>query len=60
MEGLPEEKGEKKLRRLEGKVALVTGAMQGIGAGASRVLPSPASVYLPSLKYSLAAQSSAR
>ncbi len=38
MEGLPEEEGEKKLRRLEGKVALVTGAMQGIGAGASRVL----------------------
>jgi len=38
LEGLPEEEGETRLRRLEGKVALVTGAMQGIGAGASRVL----------------------
>ncbi len=37
MEGLPQEEGEA-MSRLEDRVALVTGAAQGIGAGVSRVL----------------------
>ena len=37
MEGLPQEEG-KAMNRLEDRVALVTGAAQGIGAGVSRVL----------------------
>jgi NAD(P)-dependent dehydrogenase (short-subunit alcohol dehydrogenase family) len=38
LEGLRQEEGAEEMNRLEGKVALVTGARQGIGAGTSRVL----------------------
>jgi NAD(P)-dependent dehydrogenase (short-subunit alcohol dehydrogenase family) len=33
-----QEEGEREMKRLEGKTAVVTGAMQGIGAGNSKVL----------------------
>jgi hypothetical protein len=39
LEGVQEEEGGySKMKRLEGKIAIVTGAKQGIGAGTSRVL----------------------
>jgi NAD(P)-dependent dehydrogenase (short-subunit alcohol dehydrogenase family) len=40
MEGLRQEKGVRRMTRLEGRVAIVTGAGHGIGAGISRVLAS--------------------